>query len=605
MGLFDSSGKRIQESLYHEFQKAGFHIFASDDDDAAEARVSLAQGAETVRNLRAQLTEDQYAQAFDRYWRESSFVYQPLFDSGLDRSHVRQILWNWGLTGESPLTPKKEEPHKLVPGRSWTYDPTGASYTYIESLRVNMPEGQNTYAAIEQLGQSLAQKLNRSAFAGVGLDDKGRLITPWWVSAHDVCIHGTGDVTAAGWPTHALFWLPDALDLGAVDGRNNSIWPGQEAPQGLIWPNDHLYIGSQKDSRFEMLRIGGNVNSVDVSRDGSRALFVEHWGGQDYAVGVADAWTGERKYLCNPGSLSGYESARFSPDERWALLDSSRPAPMLIELESGATITLPVGTCLGADWWPALGPSCVGLLISSDEGQRLQSFDLESGAISDYGPLELPPNDLPLEYRLLRRLAIHPTSDVALVGSSLGTAWSHHEKYGGRDRVAHLALTTQRVEEIGPPFIDGDQRLDRSHEKWRWIGKPAQARTVVCDQLRSTAVVSPGGPPTDLEWVAGDVRNLAIFAGKALGHHLDEAARLRTELLRAYEACRWCKDEETVRFVQMIGETASDIVREWSEESGKAPLPPEAVALVTLSREERLIREDQSGQIDWSADSYC
>jgi hypothetical protein len=154
------------------------------------------------------------------------------------------------------------------PGRPWSYAPAGAEFTFVEQLRANLDgEAAEKYNKVERLGEPLAASLRRSAFAGVGLDDKGSSLTPWWVSVRDVALHASGNVSAAGSPSHALFFLPDALDHGAWDGRNMSQWCGM-APQGLVWPNNHLYLGEASTSRFEMLRVAGNVTGIDVSRDG-------------------------------------------------------------------------------------------------------------------------------------------------------------------------------------------------------------------------------------------------------------------------------------------------------------------------------------------------
>jgi hypothetical protein len=96
---------KAQRALADELWKAGVLIVVGVTGSAhgpVEVEATLAAAAVAVLALRTELDPDQFAAAFDRFWTERSSRYRPAFERGIEPTVLRDFLWRWACTGESP-----------------------------------------------------------------------------------------------------------------------------------------------------------------------------------------------------------------------------------------------------------------------------------------------------------------------------------------------------------------------------------------------------------------------------------------------------------------------------------------------------------------------
>ena len=306
--------------------------------------------------------------------------------------------------------------------------------------------------------------------------------------------HQAGPYTESG---RAFPGLPSPLEQNlkavVVDRqRRLAVGVTQHPPtQPTIYrPATDSYEPLILDGRFRVFQNFGDVCGMSISPDGSRLAVLEWAAGP--SLSVFDLETGGRQHLTSYEHAAGNETPLWSPDGRWIMVHS-RPQPVIVSTESGAWARLPF-TALGADWWPARGPSVVMALVGEPGAQRIAAIDLSSGVATDVGEVRLPPQpNLDPGRRFVTEPRVSADGTEALVGTTHGPSDAYQERCGSRRRVARLDLVTGRVRPMAAAFLDRGCWIERDHSRWSWldgsgIGAPVSIQQAVRDGL------NPPGP---------------------------------------------------------------------------------------------------------------
>ena len=290
-------------------------------DDLSE---SLVKCHPRVSELKKGLTPEELQKAYDYYWRGEHVVVRPLIDEGLTDLHtLKNVQLEWLFTLDLELLCQHEErkDNSNLP-RRWAPQLTDLEYTYVERIRVHMYEEGTNFERIRRLEESLSSERNGLAFAGMMFGNTGnKPISPTWVALNSGNVRPNGRAAGAGWPSHRTLDLPDALDLSAIGGPN--VYQRHDStPEGMTMPNNNIYFGTRQDRHFEMVRIGGDIISMDLDNNAARAAIIEHWGRSEWRIAIADVSTGIRRYIHAPTDLTGHETIQLSSAADWILISS-------------------------------------------------------------------------------------------------------------------------------------------------------------------------------------------------------------------------------------------------------------------------------------------
>lgn len=488
-----------------------------------------------------------------------------------------------------------------VPARNWAFPELNeARFTYRETVRANVATGADDFRAINALGVELLAARGYG-FGGVILAEGGIPATPPLLDAQDAVIDGPRrSICAAGSVSHVALGLPSALDLGGRNGSNLTQWGGA-APEGITWPNQHLFGGFHTERRFEMLEIFASVISLDLSAATGTIATLEHLGSSNFGVTLAIPTTGERRLLTTLSGLSGSEAIRFSPNDLWLLI-STPAGPIFVETSTGRHNKLACGTEGGYSWWPGHPHELLAIMHNSGNPE-LASLSLKDGQLTSLGPLVLPDTaDLPSGRRYVADPQVDPTARWMICGTSFGPSDAYQDAHGSRARTSILDLETRELRVQGPPFVADDERLEREHANWRWIDRPQPE-----DCAMGGAILSDLAPPeTTLPdgtnaFIAGDAHDLCTLAVKWL---IDDQSgnrdpnTLRPEALRAYEAsCRYGRSEQLVDWVSEVA--MHFFMRALSDQLPQSSAP----GWKKFALAEQCIREGRPQDIDWHADA--
>ena len=310
--------------------------------------------------------------------------------------------------------------------RPWISDISDVTYTYVDSVRANLSGSDRSYTALRRIEDTLATARSGLAFGGMMFADRAsHPISPTWVCLEHGGIRPNGRAAGSGWPSHRTLDRSDVLDVGAIDGRNlEDVGWGEPTPRGFELPNANLYAGSVDEKYFEMTRIAGSISAIDLSNDGMKAALIEHWGGPEWRIAIADLESGTRRYIYAPTGYLGIEEIQYSPSNDFLLVvgggqnKGARDLPehlILISVDSGAIIRLPIENVVTAAWCPSQSASSIAIVRYVDDGAELACFDCATGQLTSLGPISFPNSDLSgsREYRL-DHLAVHPIDNVAL-----------------------------------------------------------------------------------------------------------------------------------------------------------------------------------------------
>ena len=296
--------------------------------------------------------------------------------------------------------------------------------------------------------------------------DGGRLDAAWLTTRSYVCDRATGHIAAAAHLNHSLMDLPPGLDLGAITGHSR---PGsEEAPAGMQLPYSALYFGSNTTGVLMPMVMGFNVVSVDLWPATGEVAMFESWS-STAMVTVVDH-RGQRRLLTVIDGVAGGEHIRYSPDGSWLLLDGNRS--WLVNAATGQWLETPVNN---ADWWP-LAPST--LLTLDNETKPTPTprlYSLEEAAFTQAFPaLQLAGSDQ-TDPDLLNcyNVAVSPDGTELLVGSRVGITSAYQREHGSRQRVARVDLRTGHGALVWPIFLDDRHELEREHDDFRWLHRPA------------------------------------------------------------------------------------------------------------------------------------
>ena len=557
------------------------------------------------------LTDAEIVSAYEAYWRKNHTTFVPFFEDGhITPERFTEMQLEWLRTLDLSILLQIVSKHDIGrPCRPWIADDSTVEFTYIESVRVNLSDTLNTYAGLRDVEDSLAAARNGLAFAGMMLGDGGTdPISPNWVALSSGGLRPNGRAAGAGYPSHRILDLPEALDVGARDGRNRLGWD-TTVPNGLTTPCNNLYVGSLREKYFEMSRMAGDISAMDLSSDGRTAALIENWGGSTWRIAIADLESGERRYLRAPKKkFTGLETIQFSPGNDWILVAGYRRwKALLVRSDTGEAIRLPLGRAMTAAWWPSQGASAIAVLLDDDDGTQLACFDCETAQLRPIGPIRCVDSDLTGDQRHCSELVVHPFKNIALVGTDDRPSNTSRSPNGSRYRVAHLDLDRRETLPLVDPFVGGDDRFERCHSSGRWVIPPKATTVFMHDELMASSKSHVCDEPEDTEYTGGNAAEIAFHASEALLDRMEDVHRLRPELLRAFEACRRYgsrKDLDVTDRLRELQKVAHRVVGDLRTEWGLDPQqwPSSGPGVTTLARGLDLVISGRSQEIDWSAD---
>lgn len=91
--MFGSKLNRAQKKLEKRFFDAGLVILQGKD-----VQKYLSSIAKDVAPLKAELSDDEYRDAFKSYWSRCARHYEPFFNRGTDPDELVARLWRWAVT---------------------------------------------------------------------------------------------------------------------------------------------------------------------------------------------------------------------------------------------------------------------------------------------------------------------------------------------------------------------------------------------------------------------------------------------------------------------------------------------------------------------------
>jgi hypothetical protein len=553
--------------------------------EPGELEATLADAAPEIRRLKSELSEQDVRALFDEWWREEAYALTPLWERELaDPVQVRATMWHWLRT--CTLPPYAGGPASSDnPGATRTVnfpDLTESTYLYVETLRPLLPREIDDFPTVQALSDDLVTARGYG-FGGVVFDDRGRAVTPGWINADSVAIDPMRSTVAVGATvSHGILGLPLALDLGARDGRNLSQWQGT-APEGLIIPNENLFLGSTAEGWLEMTEIGGSVCSIDIDLAAAHVVVLEWWGSGVAALSLADLPTGRRRLITRLDGIAGNEQARFSADGAWVLVPRWKE-PYLVHLASGDFLTLPISGPVA--WWPAHSLSSLMLIDQTSVAEPvLCAYDLASANVEQIGPIALPgAQDLPSDGWLVAHLEVSGDGRRVLCMTPFGAPAAHQLEHGSRWRIALFDADELEVDVLTPAFVEGDARIEREHRGARWLERAPSSSFELAPELEGRLVPAATGlAQANFEFVGQDAHDLALYAMRAMVGENGEGDPniLLPEVLRCFSAMR--------DFMPV----ALEDVREWVEGINKHFFFAGSTGRLSPSRQEgwRTLRE--------------
>lgn len=539
MGIFGSKSERSVVQLSKDLVAPlnAIALGAAGLTSMEQLRLDLETQKARLGAKMQSLDSTQRERAYEMYWSTEARVLESLFEAGATTVEVvRALQLEWVRTLElAVLIQAPLEPYTPRPGRPWTPQVLGVSFTYVERVRVNAPDDIDTFEGLMRFVEMLGTARHGLAYGGMMYADSSTVpISPTWAALKAGALHEAGSAVAAGWPSHRVLDLPEVLDVGAVDGRNSFLWT---EPRGLSMPNSNVYVGNVEEQYFEPTRIAGSVHSIAMDSTGSRAAVVESWGGSDECrVAVVDLSSGSRTYLWKPDEDLSGASLQFSPGDQWLLVSSWRGL-YLLAVDGSWLINVPFAGFDSASWWSARSVSTLAVIFNTEAGPHLAAFDLSTGLRQDLGPIVGSDPSMPADRRYYADLKVHPSRSVALVGAREGPSAAHQEKHGSCWRVAELDLDSRRVRVLRAPFFDDNSWFERDHSSWQWVEAHRGGQVSIIDSLMQQGHrPTPADPPAISSYVSDDAGDLTIFTAKALVDHMDDVHCLRAEVLRAFEA---------------------------------------------------------------------
>ena len=467
---------------------------------------------------------------------------------------------------------------KSMLSRPWNVDCSDIQYTYIESVRPLPP--QDSYDNLREAEDWLVSERGGLAFGGMMMGDRNvSPISPTWAALSHGGLRSNGRAAAAGWPSHRTLGLSDCLDHGAVVGDNDpSIWHG--SPDiAQFQPNNKLYVGDLEEQYFEMSRLAGDIVSMDLSRDGSRAALIEQVGSNGYRLTIADLESGDRRYLSVPqlATVGATNVAvQFSPANDWILVflgvgsgvclvsadngTSLQLPPVVDRIDSGRipsieelSVEVPPEVegferipmiepmsieriVMAAGWWPNQSADSIALVLADYFGLSLACFDCASAQLDLVGRIKSREYDTPalqwpksVEHHYVD-LRVHPRKNLALVGGTEGRAYTRQTGSNCQYRIAQLDLDTCEITPLAEPLVAGDSRFERFHESWRWVETAQPIPVTLHDKLIESAQHHPPmkTPPTSVgSLFAADAMMLLNSTALAVIRELDARDKSR------------------------------------------------------------------------------
>ena len=565
----------------------------------------LLKHQDPVAELVDGLSEEEIALAHRTYWYSERRAWESLFETGsgtVDQLHSLQMEW---LRTRNPALLDKLVPGRSVPStRYWSPDIDNVEFTYVESIRVCLPEG-DSYRTLMDVTERLSAARRGLAFAGMILGSlDSRPLSPDWIAVSLGAIRSNGRTAAAGWPSHSAMGLPEALDVGAIDGRNLMGW-NTSTPQGLAGMRNHIYVGNPEAHYLVPSKIGGNVEALDLSRDGRTAAVQERWTHDDTRIGLIDLETGRRHYLAKYANRTGDEEIQYSPGEDWLLFVSHGKAA-LISCTSQITIELPIGEVLTASWWPAHDRNAILLVVMSELGPELMHFDCGAAESTSLGRLHSPQPDSDVNRRQYTKLVMHPSDDVALLGIPEGPSNVHQQRFGSRHRVAHLDLENCKITPLVAPFLFDNEAVERQHTDWNWVESSDTIPPDIGDRLMDSATLSELGAGPSFEGHGPVFSNLARLTTTAQYDRSEDCRWLRPEMLRACEAAMASADEDFREWLAGLVDRTHSKIEESYESLGRDPSqwPIDGTGFIEIANSLSLIAAGKGDDLDWTALSH-
>lgn len=246
--------------------------------------------------------------------------------------------------------------------------------------------------------------------------------------------------------------------------------------------------------------------------------------------------------------ISGFRGSgpvRYSPDGAWLLVGSS----LAIRLADLGVLDLPAAQ--SSAWAPSLGPSKLLQIRGREEdGFRLATFDLATGAEQDLGPLEIEPDALVL---YLTELDVHPSEGRALCVTPR-VPRPYRDGQGARGKLQILDLETRRLTPVTSPTLPGFDHIERAQDRPRWIVDRRGASVQLADQLEAQL-----RPPVRLEaGPAGTVGDMAMMLLQRCLTDLEpdrptrNPGRVRVELLRAMRSLQEVDRAKADQFLPQV-----------------------------------------------------
>lgn len=236
--------------------------------------------------------------------------------------------------------------------------------------------------------------------------------------------------------------------------------------------------------------------SAGLSTDGSMLATIGYRFGTGW-VSLTDLRTGQEHRLSRFDDAFGNEQACFSPDNRWLLIPRSSRGPVIIEVATGATLTigeLDRATC----WWVHQGH--LGLLSFGYGHERDPDCEPDAVVFNDLttGDRRLATRirpQMPLAFPDVWNAEPHADGRILLASNVPSTSPNYR---------AHMALTmldlrSGTLSQVQSTYADPDHAVLRNQEKRSW-NSPFQVPIAT-----PPTVLANGFAPVDLSgWPADD-----------------------------------------------------------------------------------------------------
>jgi hypothetical protein len=468
-------------------------------------------------------------------------------------AHEQLMMDLPAATGGLPVWNRLEmEPGGIVQEPAAAEEFAAGDFTYIERVRESLPEDGSVFEAINVAAQELLA-IRGAGFADSWRNGQDRPLSPSGITfssaRHD---SQNGRIVAAGHPTHSIWGLPPAHDLGAIDGRNLASVEGWPAG-GLLWPAKWLYVGSSRGSALVPLDASANVISVDMDPGTSVIGAFQQLNSNTGAVSTFSE-DGRRRFLTAVDELVGNEGIRFGGGGSWLLVSQSRRC-VLVEVGTGRRLILPFGN---AAWWPA-GDSCLIAIAHEDGANIPRLFSLESNEwVREFPELAIDGPVVP-DYPNAWLAAVSPDGEEILVRTIAGVSPEFQREYGSGDRLARVSLKDGKGRLTASAFLDADGTLERDVREARWsavaLSRPVRLhpdlQSVLADALPEPEDRPDAGAADTAEQILVLTLNVAIDKVKAG----QDVALLMPDILVSLKAiatkpANWEKQSEWLLGVQ-------------------------------------------------------